>query len=111
MSGAARHSEEYLDNISGDCHHGAEAETRGGSSGNLHPTLPAAGTCHFVTNHKTSFVILYYLLSMQKKNIQYGKKNIVDNAHVTSVALEQASLQCKERHLSQLMADRDQVRQ
>ena len=48
VSGAARHSEEYLDNISGDCHHGAEAETRGGSAGNLHTTIPAAGICHFL---------------------------------------------------------------
>ena len=46
-----------------------------------------------------------------KKNIQDGIMKIVDNAHVTSLPLEQASLQCKERHLSQLMADRDQVRQ
>ena len=75
QSGDAMHSEEYLDNISGDCHHGAEAETRGGSAGNLQPTLPAAGTCHFVTNHKTSFVILYYLLSMQKKHTRWHKEN------------------------------------
>ena len=52
VSGVAMHSDEYLDNISGDCHHGAEAETRGGSARNLHTTLPAPGICHFVTNHK-----------------------------------------------------------
>ena len=49
VSGVAMHSDEYLDNISGDCHHGAEAETRGGSAGNLHTTLPAPGIYHFST--------------------------------------------------------------
>ena len=43
------HSDEYLDNVSGDCHHGAEAETRGGSAGNLHTTLPAPGIYYFST--------------------------------------------------------------
>ena len=67
VSGDARHSEEYCDNISGDCHHGAEAETRGGSAGNLHTTLPAAGICHFVTNHATSFVLLCFLRKLTYK--------------------------------------------